>query len=199
MEDVGRICDGDCRSSSSASRGSRVGFSARRSFSGFIVSFEHLLLSPREGLCGNLPIQYPLDGPVRSGLRVLLTCRSGRGHVPVVLLALDNYPLQRLARLSSGSLPEARRDYLEKAPYLLLAIAFYVTALAARNHPSAARAAGENDLFNWMLDLLAAPGFFLWKAILPIGLTPAYEPSTYFFGSRYFDWSCDICCAHCLA
>jgi tetratricopeptide (TPR) repeat protein len=109
---------------------------------------------------------------------------AGPGGVmlPVVLLALDNYPLQRLARLSSGSLPEARRVYLEKAPYLLVAIAFYVTALAARNHPSAARGAGENDLFNWLLDQLAAPGFFLWKAILPIGLAPAYEPSTYFLG-----------------
>jgi protein O-mannosyl-transferase len=109
---------------------------------------------------------------------------AGPGGImlPVVLLALDNYPLQRLAKLSSGSLPEARRVYLEKAPYLLLAVAFCVTALIARNHPSAVQASGGNDLVNWMLNQLAAPGFYLWKAVLPIGLTPAYEPSAYFLG-----------------
>ena len=102
--------------------------------------------------------------------------------LPVVLLALDNYPLRRLAKLSSGSPPEARRVYLEKAPYLLLAVAFCVTALIARTHPSAVQAAGGNDVFNWMLNQLAAPGFYLWKAVLPIGLTPAYEPGRYVLG-----------------
>jgi protein O-mannosyl-transferase len=102
--------------------------------------------------------------------------------LPVVLLALDNYPLRRLAKLSSGSLPKARRVYLEKAPYLLLAVGFCVTALIARTHPSAVHTAGGNDLFNWMLNQLAAPGFYLWKTVLPIGLTPAYEPGRYFLG-----------------
>jgi protein O-mannosyl-transferase len=102
--------------------------------------------------------------------------------LPVVLLALDNYPLQRLGRLSSRSLPGTRRVYLEKAAYLFLAVMFCVTALIARNHPSAVQAPGANDLFDWMFHQLAAPGFYLWKAVLPIGLTPAYEPNTYILG-----------------
>ena len=63
----------------------------------------------------------------------------------------------------------------EKAPYLLLSVGFVVLNIAARHYEPIAQPTYRENFFTWTLHQLAAPAFYLWKAILPIGLSPAYE------------------------
>ncbi|MGH7855036.1 MAG: tetratricopeptide repeat protein, partial [Candidatus Binatia bacterium] len=95
--------------------------------------------------------------------------------LPIVFLILDTYPLRRSTGLSSAFPSDARRLYWEKTPYFLAAIAFCGVSLIARiDEPTVALSYGAG-IVEWTLHQLAAPAFYLWKAILPVALSPAYE------------------------
>jgi tetratricopeptide (TPR) repeat protein len=95
--------------------------------------------------------------------------------LPVILLISDSYPLNRLAGQRSVLRSLAGQLIWQKAPYLSLSVAFVVLNLAARHYEPITRPTYQDDLLTWTQYQLAAPAFFLWKAILPIGLSPAYE------------------------
>jgi tetratricopeptide (TPR) repeat protein len=95
--------------------------------------------------------------------------------LPLILLIIDSYPLRRLAGLRSGFGSDAGRLLWQKAPYLILTVAYVVVTIIARNYDPIPQPAYQDDFFTWTLHQLAAPAFYLWKAILPIGLSPAYE------------------------
>jgi Tfp pilus assembly protein PilF len=139
---------------------------------------------------------------VLSGLFYLLTilvylraCERGRGRpwaavglfacallskamavsLPVVLLILDVYPLRRLGGARGWWGESARRIYLEKSPFVLLAGAASGLAFLA-----------NSPLHNMAsLDHLSVPGrlavsayglsFYLWRMIAPVNLSPLYE------------------------
>jgi len=92
--------------------------------------------------------------------------------LPVVLLILDVYPLRRLGGTIGWSGAPARRVYLEKIPFVLLAGGASAIAFMANNSMAT-------------LNQLSVPGrlaisahnlsFYLWKMVLPLNLSPLYE------------------------
>lgn len=95
--------------------------------------------------------------------------------LPLVLILLDIYPLRRLAGWRQWTAPKARRVWAEKIPYLLLAFAGAGMALYAvwansfltpfERYPLLARV-GMAFYSLW---------FYVWKSLLPLGLSPLYE------------------------
>jgi tetratricopeptide (TPR) repeat protein len=108
------------------------------------------------------------------GSLVLFACallsKSLAVGLPVVLVVLDVYPLRRLGG-ARGWL--VRGVWLEKLPYLLMAAAAAVVAIAAT--PASAKASLE-ALSLGSRALVAAYGvaFYLFKTVLPMRLSPLY-------------------------
>jgi Flp pilus assembly protein TadD len=94
--------------------------------------------------------------------------------LPIILLVLDVYPLGRLASSRSWLAPEARRLYWQKAPYFLLAFLALIIASAAASHNQASSTTSQWAI-RALADLIAAPAFYLWKAVVPLRLSPSYE------------------------
>src|SRR6267378_539469 len=104
-----------------------------------------------------------------------LLSKSMAVGLPVVLLILDVYPRRRLGAAVGWWSEPARRVYLEKIPFVLLAGGASAIAFLAlfTLHNMAA------------LDQLSVPGrlalsahslsFYLWKTVLPLNLSPLYE------------------------
>ena len=95
--------------------------------------------------------------------------------LPFILLVLDTYPLGR--RSDGQTRPWANVRFLlwKKAPYFALASAGLTINFIARHYESVHQSSGQDGIVTWVLYSLAAPAFYLWKSVLPIGLTPAYE------------------------
>src|SRR2546422_618954 len=96
-------------------------------------------------------------------------------NLPVVLLILDVYPLRRLGGAVGWLSESARRVYVEKIPFVLLAAAASAIALWAQL---------SHDTMVSVVQL-SAPGrlavsvyglsFYLWKTVAPVNLSPLYE------------------------
>src|SRR5436853_897881 len=104
-----------------------------------------------------------------------LLSKSMTVSLPVVLLILDVYPLRRLGGPIGWWSERARRVYLEKIPFVLLAGGASAIAFLALF-----------QIHNMVgLDQLSLPGrlaisaynlsFYLWKTVLPLNLSPLYE------------------------
>ena len=89
--------------------------------------------------------------------------------LPLVLLALDVYPLRRLVR---------RRDavplLLEKIPYAALALGGAVLAQLASNQVPAKRTLAQHGLVERAAQAAYGLVFYLWKTLVPIRLSPVY-------------------------
>jgi tetratricopeptide (TPR) repeat protein len=93
--------------------------------------------------------------------------------LPLVLVLLDVFPLQRLPiQPWRWFKREFRRILTEKIPFLVLAIAFAVLALFGQR---AAGALQRYEIFFRVAQPLYALHFYLWKTLLPINLSPLYE------------------------
>src|SRR2546425_2705976 len=96
-------------------------------------------------------------------------------NLPIVLLILDVYPLRRLVGAVGWWSEPARRVYVEKIPFVLLAAAASAIALMAQL---------SHDTMVSVVQL-SAPGrlavsvygvsFYLWKTVAPVNLSPLYE------------------------
>ena len=96
--------------------------------------------------------------------------------LPLVLLVLDFYPLRRLEFNPRRWLrPESRQVWLEKIPFLAFALAAGILALLAQHQAKAIRTLEEYDIASRIMQSLYAAGFYLWKTVLPFGLSPLYE------------------------
>jgi len=112
---------------------------------------------------------------------VLFACallsKSMAVSVPVVLLILDVYPLRRLGGPVGWWSARARHVYTEKIPFVLLAgVASAVAFAALYNSPNLP------SLNKWsLLDRLSISGFglgfYLWKMVAPLNLSPIYPLS----------------------
>jgi tetratricopeptide (TPR) repeat protein len=106
--------------------------------------------------------------------------------LPVVLLILDVYPLKRLGGGPGKWFgPAARRIWLEKVPFVLLAAAFGVIALLAQEGAGALKAVERYNVGSRVSQALYGLAFYLWKSVLPLGLSPLYELPVHF---NPWDW-----------
>src|SRR5437870_63237 len=97
-----------------------------------------------------------------------LLSKSMAVNLPVVLLILDVYPLRRLGGVIGWWSAPARRVYVEKIPFVLLAAAASAIAVMAQSSVRAAVSLAQ----------LSAPGrlavsayglsFYLWKTVAPV-------------------------------
>jgi tetratricopeptide (TPR) repeat protein len=97
--------------------------------------------------------------------------------LPVVLLVLDVYPLRRLSLTPARwtTMPE-RRVWIEKLPYVLMALIVGLLAIAAqRAQESTLYAFGDLGLVARVGITCYALAFYLWKTLVPLGLSPLYE------------------------
>src|SRR5213594_1178215 len=104
-----------------------------------------------------------------------LLSKSMAVSLPVVMLILDVYPLRRLGGARGWWGEPARRIYLEKIPFVLLALAAsagaFIPQIEGRNMPSL------DDLSVLGRLAVSAYGlrFYLWKTVFPVSLSPLYE------------------------
>jgi tetratricopeptide (TPR) repeat protein len=104
-----------------------------------------------------------------------LLSKSMAVSLPIVLLILDVYPLRRLGRALGLWSEPARRVYVEKIPFVLLAAA--ASALAVRAQALVHTMAPLDQLSVPARLAVSAYGlsFYLWKMLVPSNLSPFYE------------------------
>lgn len=147
---------------------------------GEMVAAGFFLLSLFAYLKVNAPVSVrrnSLPWTIISTSAFLLSLLAGPNGIvlPIVLLIVDIYPLKRFAALWSGERDDTWVCLRKKTPYIFLSVAFVVVNIAARHYAPIIQPAFREDFFAWTLYQLAAPAFYLCKALLPIGLSPAYE------------------------
>jgi len=93
--------------------------------------------------------------------------------LPVVLLVLDVYPLQRLTA-ADGRLQLRTRVLVEKLPYLALALAAAAAALYGQRQ-QAALSLADHGLSARVAQAAYGLCFYLWKTVAPFKLSPLYS------------------------
>ncbi|HUK39852.1 MAG TPA: tetratricopeptide repeat protein, partial [Candidatus Acidoferrales bacterium] len=108
-----------------------------------------------------------------------LLSKASAMTLPVVLLLLDVYPLRRLhGRLSDWYKPPQRKVLWEKIPFFLLAAVFAVTALLAQHSTENLKPLAKYSLTSRIGQAFYGLMFYLWKTLLPTGLSVLYELPT---------------------
>jgi tetratricopeptide (TPR) repeat protein len=96
--------------------------------------------------------------------------------LPIMLLALDVYPLRRLGggegKWFGG---EARVIWGEKVPFFFVAIIVGVIALLAQKQTGALKSTAEYGVVARITQALFGLVYYLWKSVIPLGLSPFYE------------------------
>ena len=129
-----------------------------------VLGYLRLVQAKRDGL----PWRGWLAASVGCFLLSLLSMAWGI-TLPLVLLALDVYPLRRLVR---------RRDavplLLEKIPYAALALGGAVLAQLASNQVPAKRTLAQHGVVERAAQAAYGFVFYLWKTVAPVRLSPVY-------------------------
>jgi len=110
------------------------------------------------------------------GLFILcLLAKSMAVTLPIALLIIDVYPLQRLGLPWGWLRGPGRGVLIEKIPFLAVSLALGIIAVIGQ-HSSGAMADVEQIPLGWRIGIATyAAGFYVVKTILPIGLAPMYE------------------------
>ena len=96
--------------------------------------------------------------------------------LPVVLLILDVYPLQRLdPSVRQWTTPANRRVFLEKLPYLPMILLGSFVAISTFGRDGALTSLGSVSLLERLTMMSYGASFYIWKTALPFGLSPLYE------------------------
>ncbi len=107
-----------------------------------------------------------------------LLSKAGGMTLPVVLLVLDVYPLRRFAGQGQNWFGRAARGvWLEKVPFLILASAAAFVALLAQYEAGALESMERYGTLVRMAQASFGLVFYLWKTVVPLGLSPLYEIS----------------------
>src|SRR5437667_1698141 len=96
-------------------------------------------------------------------------------NLPVVLLILDVYPLRRLGGAIGWWSEPARRVYVEKIPFVLLAAAASAIAVMAQSSVHAALSLAQLSMPGRLAISASGLSFYLWKMVVPVNLSPLYE------------------------
>src|SRR5436309_554584 len=98
-------------------------------------------------------------------------------NLPVVLLILDVYPLRRLGGAIGWWSEPARRVYVEKIPFVLLATAAAAIAVMAQLSVHAAASLAQLSVPGRVAVSAYGLSFYLWKMVVPLNLSPLYPLS----------------------
>ena len=94
----------------------------------------------------------------------------------MALLVLDIYPLKRLGGNPAKWLQfEARRVWLEKAPFLLLELVAGLLAIFGKQQSKLMYGFDQYGLAERGVQTVYGLIFYLWKTLLPLDLSPLYE------------------------
>src|SRR5712691_10045002 len=96
-------------------------------------------------------------------------------NLPVVLLILDVYPLRRLGGAVGWWSEPARRIYVEKIPFVLLAAAASAIAVIAQSSVHAAASLAQLSVPGRLAVAAYGLGFYPRKMVVPVKLSPLYE------------------------
>src|SRR5438445_1143951 len=96
-------------------------------------------------------------------------------NLPFVLLILDVYPLRRLGGFVGWWSEPARRIYIEKIPFVLLAAAASAIAVMAQSSVHAAASLAQLSVPGRLAVAAYGLGFYLWNTVAPVNLSPLYE------------------------
>src|SRR5213592_3852425 len=96
-------------------------------------------------------------------------------NLPVVLVILDVYPLRRLGGAVGWWSEPARRVYVEKIPFVLLAAAASAIAVMAQLSFHAALSVAQLSVPGRVAISAYGLSFYLWKMVVPVNLSPLYE------------------------
>lgn len=103
-----------------------------------------------------------------------LLCKAMAMTLPIVLLILDVYPIRRLGG-EAGWWRGRRTVWLEKLPFLLLAIATAVVALIGQRKGALLQTLDTFGPMQRIATASYATCFYLWKTLIPSGLMAMYE------------------------
>src|SRR5213083_1160088 len=98
-------------------------------------------------------------------------------NLPIVLLILDVYPLRRLGGAIGWWSEPARRVYVEKIPFVLLAAAAAAIAVMAQLSVHAAASLAQLSVPGRLAVSAYGLSFYLWKMVVPLNLSPLYPLS----------------------
>jgi hypothetical protein len=104
-----------------------------------------------------------------------LLSKSMAVSLPVVLLILDVYPLRRLGGARGWWGAPARRVYVEKIPFVLLAAAASAIAVMSQFSVHAALSLAHLSMPGRLAISAYGLSFYLWKMVVPVNLSPLYE------------------------
>jgi len=97
--------------------------------------------------------------------------------LPVVLVVLDAYPLGRLGPFGRGwTAPRVRGVWLEKLPYLVIAIVAGVNAFLGQYYSAAMAPMELVTGLGRVSTACYATAWYVYKTFLPFGLSPLYSP-----------------------
>src|SRR5881409_1147402 len=96
-------------------------------------------------------------------------------NLPFVLLILDVYPLRRLGGFIGWWSEPARRVYIEKIPFVLLAAAASAIAVMAQSSVHAAASLAQLSVPGRLAVAAYGLGFYPRKMVVPVNLSPLYE------------------------
>ena len=95
--------------------------------------------------------------------------------LPLALLAMDIYPLGRLpVDPWHWFSPGTRRVWLEKIPFILMALPACLMGLFAQNRTGALLPLAKLGVAERLAQAPFALAFYLWKTLVPVGLSPLY-------------------------
>src|SRR5213083_525509 len=103
-----------------------------------------------------------------------LLSKSMAVSLPVVLLILEVYPLRRLGGSLGWASASARRVYVEKIPFVLLAAAASALALLAQLSSRAMVSVAHLSALDRLVVSAYGLSFYLWKTVVPLNLSPLY-------------------------
>jgi Tfp pilus assembly protein PilF len=104
-----------------------------------------------------------------------LMSKSITASLPGILVLLDIYPLRRLGGAAGWLTPAARRVWLEKLPFVALAVAAAAVAVRAITSGGGLTPLGTLGLPARAALSFYALGFYLGKLLWPTSLSPLYE------------------------
>jgi tetratricopeptide (TPR) repeat protein len=131
-------------------------------------------------LLGLLAYTLPPERPGRlpaalAASALALLAKASTMVLPVVLVALDMYPLRRLGGTVGWTTPAARRVWGEKLWFVGLAAPVALLAVVGQRASGALVSLHGLSPAQRIATAMYGLGFYLWKTVVPVSLRPMYE------------------------